>query len=409
MNKNKYRYNLTETGCCALSSEIIDWFMEILSCYNSSDISNDILPKVLQISKSPHLQKQYLSEYVKSVKIKLPYPPPPRPIVENSSTKKKNKGRKVISTFNYVPIKELVKSKVVKCPFLVNILKKENIEKTIVQEKLKNGIGRTIECYRSVLDCSMKRYLAQAGKLRLELAIDDFTPTNPLGAARNDYKMLAVYMSINNIPFKLRSKNANIDIVMLCNRRVLCNYDLKDVFKHLLQDINDIEMNGITIEIDGQSLHLEVVLSALIGDNLGMCEILGLNRGFSRGFCRYCGSTNSAYQSLESNCPIFEDHNLQRAKDIPGYFTAESVFNELNNFDIFGISPPDILHDLDEGCIPKILNLVIPSMARKLGVSNGNMIQNLNTIVTSMPWVYGAVNFNIDLNVCGNAIQVISL
>ncbi|XP_075587727.1 uncharacterized protein LOC142597569 [Dermatophagoides farinae] len=72
--------------------------------------------------------------------------------------------------------------------------------------------------------------------------------------------------------------------------------DLYEVFSPLRRDLKKLMENGLAVHRNGIEIKLGVCLAFVLGDNLGVCELLEMSRNFSKGFmCRYCGLTNNLY------------------------------------------------------------------------------------------------------------------
>ncbi|KAH9506494.1 hypothetical protein DERF_011223 [Dermatophagoides farinae] len=68
--------------------------------------------------------------------------------------------------------------------------------------------------------------------------------------------------------------------------------DLYEVFSPLRRDLKKLMENGLAVQRNGVEIKLGVCLAFVLGDNLGVCELLVMSRNFSKGFmCRYCGLT----------------------------------------------------------------------------------------------------------------------
>jgi hypothetical protein len=57
--------------------------------------------------------------------------------------------------------------------------------------------------------------------LLLQLYLDDIGLTNPIGAKRDQHKMSMVYFSLEDIPDKYRSKIDYIQLVGICQSKIL--------------------------------------------------------------------------------------------------------------------------------------------------------------------------------------------
>lgn len=82
---------------------------------------------------------------------------------------------------------------------------------------------------------------------------DAFEMANPLGSAKKKHKVLAVYLSVANLPAYVRSNTEHMSIV-------LCGEDVKQfgcakLFAQMLDDLKDLEENGICINVVTAALY----------------------------------------------------------------------------------------------------------------------------------------------------------
>lgn len=65
--------------------------------------------------------------------------------------------------------------------------------------------------------------------LLVQLYLDDIGLTNPLGSKRDQHKMSMVYFSLEDIPDKYRSKIDFIQLVGICESKILKVKILRDI------------------------------------------------------------------------------------------------------------------------------------------------------------------------------------
>lgn len=163
---------------------------------------------------------------------------------------------------------------------------------------------------------------------------DSFEVVNPLGSAKGKYKILAVYLSLGNLPDYVRSHIDSIQLVALCREKY---FDCEKVYGTIVEDIRKIEINGL--EIKGKCIRGTV--AHIAGDNLGNNDLGGFCTNFSRSifFCRYCLIerikgiiliiNDSAPQNMRQiNCEIEEDDDIEDSFD-----TSDSNKSSDNNLD----------------------------------------------------------------------------
>nr|XP_027195986.1 uncharacterized protein LOC113790509 [Dermatophagoides pteronyssinus] len=197
-------------------------------------------------------------------------------------------------------------------------------------------------------------------------------------------------------------------LVVLCDRSKV--KDLHQVFGPVRRDLKKLMENGLTMIHKGVEIKLEVRLAFLLGDNLGVCEMLGMKRTFSSGFiCRYCGLTNNElktgiYETRSLNIyrsKQFYEDELKLVMSSTRYsckfgITSRSCLSNLD-LNIFQISPPDIFHDGSEGFFPKIACHLL-----KQEINSNSIVLNR---INSIKWINGEIKIKKDLSLKGKGSQ----
>ena len=210
--------------------------------------------------------------------------------------------------------------------------------------------------------------------LELILYQDSFEIVNPLGSAKKVHKMTAVYTVLGNLPFHVRMKMDNLQLVMLCRDTDLTRFGPHTVFEVLINDLRSLEMNGLTFN----SNFFPVRLMCFLGDNLGSHWLGGFSTNFSTNnfICRYC--------LVEKDCDnIFSLASTAEIRTPANYNTdAECAANEGNEAPIRGVVrhslfnalnfyhvclpglPPCLGHDMFEGVIQYDLALLLKELSK---------------------------------------------
>lgn len=126
-------------------------------------------------------------------------------------------------------------------------------------------------------------------------------------------------------------------------------------------------------------------LTAIVADNLSSHQIGGFKMGFSKGLrkCRFClGSAyeiQNKYYDFQFTARTRHDHDLHCSglaeNELRETFarlygiTRKCIFNELQYFNVIGGLPPDIMHDLLEGVLPRVICELLIYCIRKKFVS----------------------------------------
>ena len=133
------------------------------------------------------------------------------------------------------------------------------------------------------------------GKIVFALFVytDDFECGNALGSHAEKNKLNGTYISIANFPPSLKSKLSHILLNSLhyADDRKDHNYR---VFYRLINDINELKKDGLTIKVDNEFHKVYFDLGLVLGDNLGLNSMLGFTESFATGYpCRICKKTRS--------------------------------------------------------------------------------------------------------------------
>ena len=144
---------------------------------------------------------------------------------------------------------------------------------------------------------------------------------------------------------------------------------------------------------------LEKILKELytvVADNLGAHSISGLVESFTGPYiCRFCLGHSSEYQTREVRTGVFpprtkKDHSLhlQTLRETPnlthcfGVKRSCPLTDKLKHFHFVCGYPPDILHDLFEGIVPRELALCFLIFIKKKYFS----LAVLNELIASFPY-----------------------
>ncbi|XP_052130221.1 uncharacterized protein LOC127751151 [Frankliniella occidentalis] len=189
---------------------------------------------------------------------------------------------------------------------------------------------------------------------------------NPIGPGKKKHKILAIYLSILNLPDHVRSHISSIKLVGLCKEK---DFVHEVIYGKIVEDLQELERNGLYVEGIG---NVKVRLVFIAGDNLGSHALGGFVENFSKAnyFCRYCHLYRPTFssrngESIEFDLRTVESYNecveLGKSKKY-GHkgVKFDSVFNKLRNFHCCNPGLACCLgHDLMEGCIAFDLKLFI--------------------------------------------------
>lgn len=187
------------------------------------------------------------------------------------------------------------------------------------------------------------------------LYFDEFKTNNPIGSHAGMQKLGAIYISLPSFPPEHTSKLENIFLIYLFNSLGKKKVG-KNLFRHLISEINCIEESGINVFVNNQSYQIYLSLALIVGDNLGLHSILGFTECFVSNYsCRFCHSS-------EEECHTQVSQSNENLRNIDNYIVdvntknvtltgiVEScIWNNVNSFHVVYNYSVDLMHDLLKG------------------------------------------------------------
>lgn len=230
-------------------------------------------------------------------------------------------------------------------------------------------------------------------KLSLILYVDDIELANPLGTARKNHKLCAVYWLLGNLPSQYRSSLHVIQLALLCKVSDVRRCGYETVLAPLLKDLQILEQDGIFIEALGRCIKGTVFCVA--ADNLAAHGLAGFVQSFRGPYiCRFCCGTSEEIQTAE----VSQGQFCKRTKDIHDLHVQSITRGDSVTY--FGVTgdcclrkalqyfhpitgfPPDILHDLFEGIVPIEMALCIRQMIQNKYFT----LDHLNAKIKAFPY-----------------------
>ena len=200
--------------------------------------------------------------------------------------------------------------------------------------------------------------------------LDDIELNNPLGSHAKTDSTCFFYYSFPCLPY-VESKCENIFLAACVKTQYMKQFSVNESIKELVNDLVDLEINGIQVS-DENSKHslLRPILCLIIGDNLALNSILGFSSSFSSNFyCRLCNISKDdsrGHHSIDL-LPLrtFDSYTNNIIENNPKntgvYF--ESIWNIIPSFHVTDNFYCDIMHDIFEGIcnynLSSILNYFI--------------------------------------------------
>ena len=219
-------------------------------------------------------------------------------------------------------------------------------------------------------------FVEHPNALRLVLYSDEFEVSNPLGPKKGAHKLMPFYFLLDNILPNLKASLKHIHLCILAKFSHVKKYGYGPILKPLLEDIHQLESEGIQLNMNGKTVHLFGSLIALCGDNLSAHGIGGFNQNFAHGrICRFCMASKDMIDSHfnESDYvlrnPATQKRHVEAVNKSKLFsklygVNSDCVFSSLASFDATTSLPPDLMHDLLEGVVPYVISCVIKNLVR---------------------------------------------
>ena len=253
----------------------------------------------------------------------------------------------------------------------------------------------TISSFCTSLKFKESAFFQQPNTVQLELYMDDFTLTNPLGTSSKKHKICAFYLTLGNIPHYLKSKLYTIQLVGLVQNFLIKQHGFHKILEPFLKDLQLFETEGLQVMTSAGMKTFHGSLSVFIADNLASHELGGFMTSFS-GFrrCRFCNATSETMQSSFNEAdftlrtPSSYDAQVSLVEQ-NAYLSStygvkqHSVLNQLNYFHVCWGSPSDISHDLFEGVCLDLIKLVLEHAIAVKVIS----LSSLNNIISEFPYM----------------------
>lgn len=185
------------------------------------------------------------------------------------------------------------------------------------------------------------------------LYIDDFEINDPLGSHSTKHSICNIYYSFPTLPIE-ESKLENIFYGAVTKSSDLKSFGNEKCFEVLIDEIKDLEINGIEIKIDENvSVSVHFILGLVIGDNLGLNSFLSFNKSFSSNFfCRLCRASKAETHKLSSeNNELIRTVENYESDALNANFgvVQNSQLNSIPSFHVVKNYYADVMHDLFEG------------------------------------------------------------
>lgn len=326
-------------------------------------VTNEIEKYFLEVSKSEESFVSFCRMYFEFIK--------PQEILFHTGSKA-----------YYVPLREL----------LLSLFSKKDVQKCANNEKefITQFNGQDIIYHYRNAEIGQQHNILKNTKncYLLQLYSDDLGVVNPLMGKSATHKLTTFYFSIDDLPARKNSSLASVYLLMLCHRRDFDDSNNRQIlFQQLKQDLMVLEQDGIVLPGDDFSTHFTI--STVCADNLAgrafvynfvdycLClahELGGFMCSFNNGHCcRYClchhKDMKNVYKESQVTIRTRTSYDLQVKhvqevsidKQMYG-INEKSILLTLPSLHPMISLPPDIMHDVLEGVMPKVMSCLLHTM-----------------------------------------------
>lgn len=169
-------------------------------------------------------------------------------------------------------------------------------------------------------------------------------------------------MSLPFLPKDIVCKIVNVFTVLLFyseDRKLFGNLS---IFNQFIQDMNELKTKGLEFDLNGKKIKIFFECALILGDNLGLNSVFGLNESFNSHFwCRICRAPNELCKILtvENRTMLRNEKNYEEdlSKNCPQAtgIKERCIFHRIQGFHFCLNQCIDIMHDLFEGVANYVL------------------------------------------------------
>uniref|UniRef100_A0A914Z5F8 Uncharacterized protein n=1 Tax=Panagrolaimus superbus TaxID=310955 RepID=A0A914Z5F8_9BILA len=279
-----------------------------------------------------------------------------------------------------------------------DMLKRNNLNRKTVndaQTQVLQTLANAVEICSSFMDSETATSLTNkkiGDFIGISLYFDEFGTVNPLGQSSATNKIMGCYFRVNNFPIELQDTDL-IFLGFLALAIDVKQEDFQELLKNLLlPQLHDLE-NGIDVPYKGEMKKMPVILLNLLGDNLGIHQCSGYTTYFAGDVsCRLCYGT-AADLKLKWALNEFQlktAENYDRITDRNDCVGLEGhgikyycTFNRLEHFHVVDATCVDMMHDLMEGHLKRLLIYIIRSIVNDNATPT--TLEDINNAITSFP------------------------
>jgi hypothetical protein len=231
--------------------------------------------------------------------------------------------------------------------------------------------------------------------LPILIYFDDLEVLNSLGSHSGMYKLGATYVQLACLPEHLQSSVKLIFLALLFFTDDRKKFGNQRIFQYLIDQLNGLFDDGVAVQ-HARYEKVKFVPILVIGDNLGVHQLLGFVEGFNATYyCRFCILSKKDAKTgkipMDSDLRNVSNYETQLALNDTKKtgLTEWSVFNNLKTYHVITNPSVDVMHDIQEGVCHYILCQIILQFINEDEYFSLDMINHLISIFN-----YGPVNMN---------------
>lgn len=198
------------------------------------------------------------------------------------------------------------------------------------------------------------------------LYADDFEINNALGSHAGTHSICNFYYSFPCMPYN-DSKMENIFLAAVIKSKDIKIHGTEKCLGTLVNELKFLEEEGVDIwTSDGKLYHVHFILGLILGDNLGLNNLLGFNKSFNGMFCRFCRlekeGCRKECEEQQNKMRNVLNYNLDVQEGNPSEsgIANECCFNSIPSFHAVDNFSVDVMHDIFEGvCHYDICDIIL--------------------------------------------------
>ena len=127
---------------------------------------------------------------------------------------------------------------------------------------------------------------------------DDFE-TGRCGSAAGEAKLGGLYTSIPCLPPQIVAKMSSIFLSTIFYSKHREGFGNEAAFREVINELNNLQKNGLTINIGNKEVTLSFQYVLILGDNLGLNCTCGFSKSFTANYyCRSCSASSLNVKNL---------------------------------------------------------------------------------------------------------------